>query len=107
MAVLDYIAAARSDAFAARVAMCLMIAGLNVANEDPATANHANRLAFAQRVLKNEINSKVVAAAAVAYNSTLQATINSAPTQLGANIPDSDLQFVVNGLFDLYANAYA
>lgn len=107
MAVLDYISAARNETFAARTAMCLTIAAINVANEADTTPNHANRLAFAQRVLKNEINSKLVAAAAIAYNGTLQAEINAAPSQFGASVPDSDLQFVVNSLIDLFANAYA
>jgi hypothetical protein len=107
MAVLDLIGAARDETFAARTAMCLTVAALNVANEDPVTTNHVNRLAFAQRVLKGEVNNKLIAAAALAYNGTLQSEINSQPTQKGANIPDSDLQFVINGLIDLLANAWA
>lgn len=107
MAALDLIAAARDDAFGARIAFCLMVAALNVANEDPATTNHSNRLAFSKRVLTGGVNAKLIAAAAIGYNATLQTTINGDPSQKGANIPDSDLQFVVNSLFDLESNAWA
>lgn len=106
MAVLDLIGAARDDAFSARTAMCLMVASINVANEDAATLNHANRIALAYRFLKGEINSKVVAAAVIATNATIQSTINANPAGLGADVPDADLQFVVNSLVDHLANAY-
>jgi hypothetical protein len=107
MAALDLITAARDDSFAARVAFCLMVAALNVGNEDPGTSNHANRLAFAQRVLKGEVNSKLAAAAVIAYNGTIQGEINGTPVAKGSNVSDGDLQFVVNGLIDMWANAWA
>jgi hypothetical protein len=107
MAILDLIGAARDDEFSARVAMCLMVASINIANEDTATLNHPNRIAFAYRFFKGEINSKVVAAAVIATNATVQGTINANPAGLGADVPDADLQFVVNGIIDHFANAYA
>jgi hypothetical protein len=107
MAVLNYIAAARDDAFAARVAFILMTLCINVANEDPTTANHANRLHFAQLHFRASINTKALAAGAIAYNATLQSEINSNPALRGSNVPDSDLQYVLGGLYDNFANAYA
>lgn len=107
MSVVNWIATARDETFAARVAMCLMKAGLDASNEDPGTDNHANRLALAQRHLKAEINSKAVAAAVIASNGTIQGEIDAQPAQHGANVPDGDLQYVVNGLYNMLANAYA
>lgn len=107
MAVLDRIATARDDTFAARVAMLLMASAINVVNEDPTTANHANRLAFAQRVLKGELNNKVVAAVVIADNATIQSEIDGAPSQLGSNVADNDLTFVINGIFTMLSDAYA
>ncbi|MGF6641783.1 hypothetical protein [Paraburkholderia sp. MM6662-R1] len=107
MAVLDRIATARDDAFAARVAMILMTSCVNVANEDPTYENHANRLHFAQLHFRAAVNTKALAAAIIANNTTIQGEIDSAPTQLGANVPDSDLEYVIGGLFDNFANAYA
>jgi hypothetical protein len=107
MAVIDRIATARDDVFAARVAMNLMTLCINVMNEDPTTTNHANRLLFAQKHLLGRVNSKLIAAACIANNATLQADIDSQPTQLGANITDSDLQFVISSLYNNFSNAYA
>lgn len=107
MAVLDRIAAARDDVFAARVAMILMTTANNVANEDPATPNHANRIALAQKVFRGEINNKAVAALVIASNATIQGTIDANPAGLGADVPDNDLEFQLSTLYDNLANAYA
>jgi hypothetical protein len=107
MSSLDLIGAARDDTFAARVAFSLMKSALNTANEDPGTSNHANRLAFAERVLKGEINSKLAAAAVIAYSSGLQTTINATPENKGSDVSDSDLQTAVDALIDLWGNAWA
>jgi hypothetical protein len=107
MSALDLVTAARDDTFAARVAFCLMTSALNTANEDPGTSNHANRLAFAERVLKGEINSKLAAAAVIAYSSGVQTTINANPILRGADVADSDLQTAVDAMIDLWANSWA
>lgn len=107
MAVLDRIATARDDQFAARIAMILMHTCIDVANEDPTTANHANRVAFAGKHLRGQVNCKAVAAAVIASNGTIQSTIDGGPTLLGANVPDGDLEYVIGGLYDHLANAYA
>jgi hypothetical protein len=80
---------------------------VNIANEDPSTANHANRVAFADKHFKALINCKALAAAAIATNPTLQTEIDSQAGSLGTTIPDSDLEYVINGLIDNFANAYA
>lgn len=107
MSVLNQIAAARSDEFAARVAMVTMTLAMTVLVEDPETANHANRIIFAQKHLRAEINNKTLAAAVIASNSTIQTTINGAPLLLGSNVPDGDIEFVITGLLNAFANAYA
>ncbi|TCK36741.1 hypothetical protein B0G84_5754 [Paraburkholderia sp. BL8N3] len=106
MAILDRIATARDDQFAARVAMLLMKLCVDVANEDPAYENHANRLHFAQLHFRAQVNTKALAAAIIANNATIQTAIDSAPNALGSNVPDGDLEFVIGGLFDNFANAY-
>jgi hypothetical protein len=107
MAVIDRIATARDDTFAARVSMVLMRLAVDVANEVDTTPNHANRLRLAQAHFRAGINAKALAAAAIANNATLQAAIDGAPAALGANIPDGDLEFVIAGLLNHFANAYA
>lgn len=107
MAQLDRIAVARSDTFAARVAMILMKLAVDVSNEATTTPNHANRQKLAQKHFRAEVNAKALAAAVIASNATIQAAIDAQPAQLGANVPDGDLEFVISGLYDHFANAYA
>jgi hypothetical protein len=107
MAVADLIGASRDPNFQARIGFLLLKAGLNIANEDPTTDNHANRIAFTNRLLKADVNLGAVTASVVAYNATIQSTIEADPAQLGANVTDGDLEFVVNGLSNILANAYA
>jgi hypothetical protein len=106
MSVLNQIATARDDTFAARVALLLMKSAINIANEAPATANHANRLTLAQKHFRAQVNCKALAAAVIASNATIQSTIDTSPDLLGSNVPDNDLEFVINGLIDNFANAY-
>lgn len=107
MAVLDLIATARDDVFAARVAMMLMTLSVTVTTESNTTANHTNRLDFAQKVLKAQVNNKAIAAAVIASNATIQSEIVGAPSSLGSNVPDGDMVFVLTGMYDALANAYA
>jgi hypothetical protein len=107
MAILDRIAAARDDQFSARVAMILMKLCVDVANEDTGYINHVNRLHFAELHFRALVNSKSLAAAIIANNGTIQAEIDSAPAERGANVPDGDLEYVISGLYDHFANAYA
>jgi hypothetical protein len=108
MAVLDLIATARDDTFAARVAMILATLAVAATTEDPTTANHANRLGFAQKIIKGGvINNKAIAAIVIASNPTVQTEITGTPASLGSNVPDGDMTFVLTGLYDALANAYA
>jgi hypothetical protein len=107
VAIIDRIATARDDTFAARVAMVLMRTAVDVANEAPETPNHPNRLALAQATFRASVNAKALAAALIANNATMQATIDANPAGLGSDVPDGDIEFVVAGLFDHFANAYA
>src|SRR5262245_6711179 len=62
MAAQDLITAARDDTYASRVAMIQLKVGQNVASEDPGTANHAERIAYAYYVIRGAENPKMVAA---------------------------------------------
>jgi hypothetical protein len=107
MAVLDRIATAQDNVFSARVAMILMKLSVAVLTEPGGTTNHANRLKLAQKHLRAEVNVKAVAAAVIASNPTIQSTIDGAPSELGSSVPDADIEFVLTGLYDGLANAYA
>jgi hypothetical protein len=98
MAALDLIAAARSEAFSARVAFLALKAAIAVAYEDPATGQHAARVAWANRVLRGDVNNKQLAAAVIASNSTIAGEINGATSALGSNVPDGDIEFALASL---------
>lgn len=107
MAVLDRIQTARSDEFAARVAMILAKVAVDVLNEAVNVPNHANRVKLANLHLRAQVNTKAVAAFVIASNATIQTAIDDEPGVNGANVPDSDIEFVMAGLYDKLANAYA
>lgn len=107
MAVLDRIATARNDEFAARVAMITMKLCVDVANEAGTVTNHTNRIAFAYKMFKATVNAKALAAAVIANNATIQTTIDSSPSLMGSNVPDADLEFVISSMLNNFANAYA
>jgi hypothetical protein len=82
-----------------RTQIAICNAAYNVLNEDPGTPNHANRilwtndtLAWPERMMSLEMSMLV-------QNPTIQAE--------GDNAADGDIQFVVNGLVDYFANAIA
>lgn len=82
-----------------RTQIAIELAAYNVLNEDAGTANHANRMLWANTVLNDPIIMMGLEMTLVVQNATIQAS--------GDDCTDNDLQFVVNGLVDVYANALA
>jgi hypothetical protein len=80
-----------------QIAVCL--AANDVINEDSGTANHTNRIMWANDTLANPERMMNLEMSLVVQNPTIQAE--------GDNAADSDIQYVVNGLVDPYANAIA
>lgn len=95
----DIVDVAAKPSFIARVNYAVVIAAVNVAAEDPATPNHAARVAFANTILIG--GTAPGAVNAVLANSTIAAESDS--SQRGENIPDGDLQFAVNSVFNALA----
>lgn len=105
MSALDQIAAARDATFSARVAMLALRSAVFVGNEDPATEDHAARLAWANAVLRAELNNKHFAAAVIASNPTISAAIDADPGARGSNVPDGDIEFVINSILAAFGRA--
>jgi hypothetical protein len=70
-------------------------AATDIRAENPATANHANRLAWALAVEQDTIANVLAMRNRILENPTLAAAPSSAS--------DSDVQFVVNSLIDSFA----
>jgi hypothetical protein len=69
---------------------------VNIQNEDPATADHANRLKWADWANKNSSVAWNAFAWPVAMNATIQATVQVDPS--GQTVKDSDVQFVCDSV---------
>jgi hypothetical protein len=107
MSALDQIAAARNDTFAARVLMISFKVAQNVASEDPGTADHVARVAYAERIMRGDDQAKLIAAHVIASNPTIAVTIEGAPEQFGANVPDGDIEFALASIWTARALAFA
>lgn len=82
-----------------QIAVAIHKAAVDVGNEAENTANHANRLHWANQVLANNEGPQQMAGRWI-WKVLENATIQSAP----AAATDSDVQFVVNSIVDTMAN---
>lgn len=76
--------------------VAVVTAATNVLNEDAGTANHANRILWAQWALKNSKQATEQMLWGVVGNATIVADGDSAS--------DADVQFVVNSYIDSFAD---
>jgi hypothetical protein len=107
MAAIDLIATARNEEFSGRVLMlCFKVAQM-VASEDPATANHAERINYAEMVMRGEERQQLVATHVISSNATIAAAIEADPTKYGANVPDSDIEFALSSIWTARSLAFA
>jgi hypothetical protein len=104
MATKDIIAAASNPTFYTRVAFIALKVAQQVASEDPATANHAVRVAYAGRVVTGNDKALLLALHLVASNATISQNIEA---NGGDAVPDGDIEFVLGSIWDARANAYA
>ncbi len=104
MATKDIISAASDPVFYTRVAFIALKAAQNVSNEDAGTANHANRVAYAGRVLTGADKALLLALHIAASNPTIAATLGS---DGGDAVPDGDLEYAMGQIWDSRANAFA
>lgn len=86
--------------FINRVSQAVAIGADTVRSEPPETDNHDARLALAQRVAQDVNSHAYRFARMVSTNATIAA---NAPNE--EDVPDGDIQYVVNQLWDVFANA--
>ncbi len=99
----DLIKIAGNNGFQNRIKYALTSAAVSVYNESSSTTGHTLRVAYAERVVQGNYNLEP-ATLAVLTNTSIatEASISSAPDFA---IPDSDIQFAVNSLWNALANA--
>ena len=99
----DLIAISGNSGFQNRVRYALTSAAVSVYNELSSTTGHTARVAYASGVINGSYNLAPVSLAILTNSSiAAEATLSSAPD---FNIPDSDIQFAVNSLWNCFAGA--
>lgn len=88
--------------FQQRVNYAMSVAAVAVYNESAGTTGHAARAAFATRVLSGNFNL-IATCYAVLTNPTIGA--EAVPGQPGNGIPDADIQFAINSIWNALAGA--
>lgn len=107
MSALDLIATASNDEFAGRVMMIMFKVAQAVATEDPATADHAERMSYAEMVIRGDEKPKLVSAHVISSNPTISGAIESHPGAYGSNVPDSDIEFALSSIWTARSLAFA
>lgn len=102
MAIADLVAKANEPSFYTKVGFLAMKVAQNVATEADTTADHAVRLAYANRVFRGEENFPLLAAHMIAANGSLQNSINA-----GGEPTDGDLEYVFGEIWTSRAKAFA
>lgn len=107
MSAVNHIATARNDEFAARVMMICFKVAQNVASEDPTYAHHAERIAYAEKIIRGDDNPKNIAAHMISSNGSIQTTIDANPQNYGSDVPDGDIEFALATIWDSRALSFA
>lgn len=103
MSTSKIIAEISTPAFYMRVAFLALKAAQNVATEDPETAEHASRAAYAGRILRGEESAVLLASHVVASNSVIASAIVDGS---GADVPDGDIEFALGSIWTARALAF-
>lgn len=98
----DIAQVAQQTQFLGRIRYALYIAAINVYAEDPGTPNHAARAAFAGKVTSGQAD---LASAALSVLTNPSIAAEAAPEEPNNGIPDGDIQFAMNSVFNALAGA--
>jgi hypothetical protein len=104
MATSDIISEVSKPSFYQRVSYLSLGVAQNVASEEPTAANHANRVAYSNRIFSGEEDALLLAMHVVSSNPTISQTVE---TEGGDAVPDGDIQFALASIWDARANAFA
>lgn len=91
---------AQDTGFQGRCIVALETAAINVMAEAGNTVNHAHRVGYAAGVINGQINAYFLALAVLTNSTIASEAIISTP---GNGVPDSDIQFTMNSIFNSLA----
>lgn len=95
---------ASDPVFYTRVSFLALKTAQNVGAEDPATANHENRIAYCARVFAGLDSAVLLSNHVAASNATISATLE---TDGPSAVPDGDIEFALATIWDARANSFA
>ncbi len=104
MSTSDVITAIHDPAFYNRVGFIALKVAQQVAAEDPATANHVNRVNYSNRIFTGSESDVLLAEHVVASNPTIAAALESGGPDA---VPDGDIEFALATIWDARANAFS
>jgi hypothetical protein len=104
MATSDIIAEVSKPTFYERVSYLSLGVAQQVATEPDTDPNHANRVAYSDRIFRGEEDALLLAMHVVSSNPTIA---NTVATEGGDAVPDADIQFALASIWDARANAFA
>lgn len=93
---------AKDSNFRGRSLYALQVAAVNVMAEDPETSGHEARVAFARSVLSGSVDSYQIALG-VLTNPSIAGEADVSLIATTAGVPDGDMQFAVNSLFNAFS----
>lgn len=96
MAIINWMHEANEKGFQRKVKYCMQKAAIAILGEDGATTGHAERIAYAKKILNGEA-SVYEFAVGVVTNTTVSTKLDAGTDY------DSDLEFVVNSMFNDFA----
>jgi hypothetical protein len=85
--------------------VAVVTAAVSIQNEDAGTADHANRLRWANWAIPNSSVACLPFSWPVASNPSIVDKVISDPS--GSTVPDSDVQFVVNSYVEIVITGWA
>jgi hypothetical protein len=98
------IEAAADPTFYTRVSFISLKVAQNVASEEPGAPNHANRVAYSDRIFRGQDSALLLAQHIAAANPVIASTLE---TEGGDAVPDGDIEFALATIWDARANAFA
>lgn len=98
----DLITIANDSGFRGRCFYALEVAAINIMSEDSGTASHAQRVAYAITVLNGSASIFQVSVA-ILTNSAIAGEADVTTLPGCTSVPDGDIQFAVNSLFNALA----
>lgn len=101
---IEVVTAASDPLFYSRVSFIALKVAQQVASEPTDHANHDNRVAYSNRVMRGDDNAILLAQHVASSNATIADALATSGPEAP---PDADIEFALASIWDARANAFA